>query len=180
VRSIGIVTQPYDDNDGPQKSAAADKEQPHQSRAWDSSAVKRRRCRIVVTDFALYLAGRFPAARVAVHNRPGDTIALTYARMILANQTIAGISTFGVFPSIASFGTGYIRRPDALSPTNGWLVRPPLDGLVENLVLVEDRNVLKVRTIKKLWKLEDGQEQILAWFRGGNWTETMSSLQDPA
>jgi hypothetical protein len=165
VRSIGVVTQPYNDES-------------HQSRAWDNTAIKRRRCRIVVTDLVDYLTGRFPAARVTVHNRPDDTIALTYARMILANQTIAGISTFGVFPAIASFGTGYIRRPDPLSPTNGWLVHPPLDGLVKNVVLIEDPNVLKVRTIKKLWNLENGQEQILAWFRGGNWTDTILSLQE--
>ena len=99
--------------------------------------------------------------------------------MILANQTIAGISTFGVFPSIASFGKGYIRKPDAAesqddakSPTNGWLLHPPLNTLMENLELMVEPNILKVREVQKLWKLDNGEEEILNWFRGGHLSET--------
>ena len=157
-RSIGIVTQPFD--------ASA------QSRAWDNSGVKRQRCRIVVLDFVQYLQERFPNSRVRIHNSPNETIALTYARMVLAGQTIAGISTFGVFPALASFGTGYIRRPDQQSPTNGWLVHPPLDELLQQekyadkqLVLMNEPNVLMVRQVKKLWEDPDGATKILAWFR---------------
>jgi hypothetical protein len=157
VRSIGIVTQPFDDKGG----------ESVQSRAGDDTSENRRRCRIVVADFVRYLTERFPSARVSVHNSPHDTIALTYARMILANQSIAGISTFGVFPAIASFGTGYIRRPDAKSRTNGWLLHPPLNKLVKNLELMVEPNFLRVRDVRKVWKLDNGEQEILNWFRGG-------------
>ena len=110
--SIGIVTQPFDES--------------AQNRAWDSSSVKRNRCKTVVLDFEQYLRETFPRANIRIHNSPNETIALTYARMIMANQSIAGISTFGVLSSIASFGTGYIRLPDNRSATNQWLTNPPL------------------------------------------------------
>ena len=168
--TIGIVTQPF--------HAGA------QSRAWDASAVKRQRCRIVVTDFVQYLHERFPHARIRIHNDPNETIALTYARMILANQSIAGISTFGVFPSIATFGTGYIRWPDEKSPTNQWLLHPRLDHLMatsssssltsdttmatnkqQQLVLLKEPNILMVRKMQKLWEQENAEQTILRWFR---------------
>lgn len=154
VRSIGIVTQPFDKN--------------AQTRNWDKDQYKKDRCRIVVGDFVAYLQEIFPKARTRVHNSPDETIALTYARMIMANQSIAGISTFGVFPSIASFGTGYIRLPDEKSPTNRWLTNPRLDGLMSNLVLMEEPNILMVRQVSKLWKEKDGQAKILAWFRNSS------------
>lgn len=151
--SIGIVTQPFD--------ASA------QNRAWDSSAVKRNRCKTVVLDFEQYLQCEFPRARIRIHNSPNKTIALTYARMVMANQSIAGISTFGVFPSIASFGTGYIRLPDNRSATNQWLIHPRLDQVMgdDSLVLMEEPNILMVRQVQKLWEEEDGEEKILSWFR---------------
>jgi hypothetical protein len=158
ARSIGIVTQPFDSH--------------AQSRAWDSNAVKRNRCRIVVLDFVKYLQDRFPHSRVHIHNSPNETIALTYARMVMANQTIAGISTFGVSPAMASFGTGYIRIPDENSATNGWLVNPRLDQLMKNnkLVLMKEPNILMVRQVKRLWEEPDGQNKILAWFRDSSIT----------
>lgn len=149
--TIGIVTQPFDDSG--------------QSRAWDNSPTKRDRCRIVVGDFVAYLQELFPRARVRVHNKADETIALTYARMIMANQSIAGISTFGVFPSIASFGTGYIRLPDNQSATNKWLTNPRLDSIMPNLVLMDEPNILMVRQVQKLWEEDDGQDKILNWFR---------------
>lgn len=149
--SIGIVTQPFDDS--------------AQNRAWDSSSVKRSRCKTVVLDFCAYLQEQFPRARIRIHNSPNETIALTYARMIMANQTIAGISTFGVFSSIASFGTGYIRLPDNKSATNQWLTNPPLNQLTENLMLMEEPNILMVRQVQKLWEEQDGKQKILSWFR---------------
>lgn len=154
ARSIGVVTQPFD-NDGV-----------HQTRAWDSGKVKRDRCRIVVGAFVEYLQERIPGARVRVHNSPDETIALTYARLVLANQTVAGISTFGVFPAIASFGTGYIRLPDERSATNKWLTVPlRLDNLIDGLVLMDEPNILMVRKVRELWERADGENKILDWFR---------------
>jgi len=151
ARSIGIVTQPFDDG--------------AQTRAWDSGAEKRSRCRIVVGAFVEYLEGRFPGANVRVYNSPTETIALTYARLVMANQTIAGISTFGVFPAIASFGTGYIRLPDDKSATNQWLTHPRLDTLVDDLVLMDEPNILMVRKVRSMWEEPDGEAKILEWFR---------------
>jgi len=154
ARSIGIVTQPFDENS--------------QTRAWDRGSEKRNRCRIVVGAFVEYLQERFPEARIRLHNSPDETIALTYARLVLANQTIAGISTFGVFPAIASFGTGYIRLPDARSETNKWLLNPRLDSLVDDLVLMEEPNILMVRQVRDLWERPDGESLILEWFRNSS------------
>jgi len=152
AKTVGIVTQPFND-DG-------------QSRAWDSGKVKMDRCRIVVTAFIEHLQRRFPKARIRVHNSRNETIALTYARLILANQTVAGISTFGVFPAIASFGTGYVRLPDDKSATNMWLTSPSrLDESVDGLVLVDEPNILMVRKVRKIWEMEDGEARILEWFR---------------
>jgi hypothetical protein len=152
ARSIGIVTQPFTNK--------------AQSRASDTSTTKSERCRIVVMNFLAYVRLRFPHARVSLHN--ADSIALTYARMIVANQTIAGISTFGVFPAIASFGTGYVRLPDETSPTNKWLLNPErMDTTImkDGLVLMEEPNVLMVRKVRMLWEEENGKEKILQWFR---------------
>jgi hypothetical protein len=147
-------------------------------RATDVSSVNQYRCRTVVLDFVAYLQDRFPKTRVRIHNSPNETIALTYARMVLANQTIAGITTFAVFPVIACFGTGYIRRPDKTSIENSWLVNPRLDHLMNNttattnnsLVLMKEPNILMARQIAKLWKEPYGQEKILAWFRNSSIT----------
>jgi hypothetical protein len=168
-KSIGIVTQPFD--------ASSDT-----VRALDASDTKTHRCRVVVTDFIDYLKSLFPHARIQLHNSPDETIALTYARMIMAQATIAGISTFGVFASIASFGTGYIRRPDDKSATNEWLIHPKaLDEIMTSqstqrdgvnhdhqpqLVLMDEPDILMVRRVRELWLEEDGQEKILKWFRG--------------
>jgi len=159
AQSIGIVTQPFDTGQDGDNAVG-------QTRSWDQGREKGQRCRIVVTDFVQYLHERFPVARITVHNNPDETIALTYARMIMANQTIAGISTFGVFPSIASFGTGYIRLPDEKSPTNNWLNNPRLDTLIgDKLELMEEPNILMVRKVRTLWEEEDGESKILEWFR---------------
>jgi hypothetical protein len=54
--------------------------------------------------------------RIMIHNGPNETIALAYARMIMAKQAIVGIGSFGVFPALATFGIGYIRNRTLLSP----------------------------------------------------------------
>jgi len=68
-----------------------------------------------------FLQREFPRAVVRVHNDPDETIALTYARMIMANQTFAVMSTFALFPAIANFGMGYIKL------FKNWLENPSLD-----------------------------------------------------
>ena len=96
ARSIGILTQPFEKTGGQQRA---------------DDGVNGDRCRIVVNGLVDYLTDRHPQARLRVHNQLNETMALSYARMILANQTIAGISSFGVFGPIANFGMGYVRKP---------------------------------------------------------------------
>jgi hypothetical protein len=155
TKSIGILTQPFT------KDA--------QTRKTDSSSTKLERGRIVVTAFVDFLAERFPDARITIHNSHNETIALSYARMIMANQSMAGVTTFGVFPVISSFGTGYIRKPDSGNTRvpNQWLNNPPVDQLADNIVLMEEPNLLTAPRFQKMWK-EKGQEHVLEWLKNGD------------
>jgi hypothetical protein len=152
ARSIGILTQPF---------AAGG-----QMRGADASTAMLDRCRIVVTALVEYIKERHPNSRIRVHNGPDETITLAYARMIMANETIAGISTFGVFPVMSSFGKGYLRSPEY--PTgkgpNMWTLNPRLDELVDNLSLVVEKERIMVAEIKKLWETE-GEKGVVAWFQ---------------
>jgi hypothetical protein len=149
ARSIGILTQPFDID--------------YQLRNADSGPVKRNRCRIVVTSLVDYVKAHYPGARVRVHNSVNESIALAYARMIMANQTISGISSFGVIPALASFGRGYIRYPDYARGPNKWLLNPRIDDLADNIVLFHEPKRISVSDMKDLWKNE-GAEGVIAWF----------------
>jgi hypothetical protein len=155
ARSIGILTQPFDIGS--------------QSRIADSGQLKRNRCRTVVKSLVDYIESQYPKARVRVHNSVNESIALTYARMIMANQTIAGISSFGVLPAVASFGKGYIRFPDYVRGPNKWLLNPRIDELDHNIVLFREPKRISVSDMKDLWKNE-GANGVLAWF----WNDTTS------
>lgn len=149
ARSIGILTQPYGINE--------------QTRWPDRSDEMRERCRIVVTSLVDYIRERYPNSRVTVHNGPDETIALAYARMTMSNQTMVGISTFGVFPAIGTFGTGYIRKPDFPDAPNQFLVQPRLDRMADNVVLFDEPNIIMCAEIQTLWQT-DGAEGVVNWF----------------
>ena len=155
ARSIGILTQPFGIEE--------------QGRRHDQGAVKRERCRIAVTSLVEYIGERFPHSRITIHNGPNETIALAYARMILANQTIVGISSFGVFAAIGTFGTGYIRRPDFRKAPNMFLVQPRLDQMADNVVLIDEPKRIMCQQINKLW-VSEGAEGVLNWF----WNDTVT------
>ena len=159
ARSIGILTQPFGTEE--------------QGRQHDQGAVKRERCRIVVTALVDYIQERFPQSRVTIHNGPTETIALAFARMVMANQTIVGISTFSVFPAIGMFGTGYIRRPDFPKAPNQFLVSPRVDQMADNVVLIEEPNLIMCAQINKLWQTA-GASGVLNWFRNDTVTATDS------
>jgi hypothetical protein len=156
ARSIGILTQPFSAEE--------------QGRSHDQGAVKRERCRIVVTSLVEYIRERFPNTPVTIRNGPNETIALAYARMVMSNQTIVGISSFGVFPAIGTFGTGYIRRPDFRKAPNNFLVQPRLDEMAENIVLIEEPNRIMCAQIKALWETA-GANGVLNWF----WNDTVTA-----
>jgi hypothetical protein len=149
ARSIGVVTQPFDRND--------------QQRQLDLG--KGDRCRLVVLSLVDYLKSQFPGAVVRLHNSHNETIALTYARMIMANQTISPISTFSVFPAIANFGQGYIRRPDYKKAPNRWLLNPPVDVLADDVTLFDEPDVLKARQVNRMWSEDPSGNILLAWFK---------------
>jgi hypothetical protein len=151
AKSIGIVTQPFDSSG--------------QYRKGDATAEKRERHRIVVMALVDFLVEKFPQVRVTIHNGRSETIALAYARMVMANQTIVGITSFGVFPAIACFGTGYIRKPDYKIGPNQFLINPPIDQLADNVVLMEEPNRLMAGTVRAMFKRPTGQELVLEWFK---------------
>ena len=95
-------------------------------------------------------------------------MALAYARMVMANQTFVGITSFGVFPVIASFGTVYISKPIAhpLGPTSdSFLMNPPIDQLVDDVILMDDPNILDSKTISAMFWKPAGQGLVLEWFK---------------
>jgi hypothetical protein len=151
TKSIGIVTQPFDSGG--------------QQRQGDSSSQKQQRHRLVVMALVDFLKEKFPQARITIHNGRNETIALAYARMIMADQTMAGISSFGVFPSLASFGTGYIRKPDYRKGPNQFLINPPIDQIVDNVVFMEEPNRLMAGTVKRMFQRPNGQDEVLEWFK---------------
>ena len=150
--TIGIITQPF--------------ELGTNTRAIDVDQDKSCRCRIVVYSLVKYIEQRYPNARVSIRNGIDETIALSFARMIMANQTINGISSFSIMPTIATFGTGYIRKPEGMQ--NEWLMKPQIDAFANNVVLFEEHNVIKVGDMRQLWK-NDGEKGVLNWFWNDSW-----------
>jgi hypothetical protein len=122
-----------------------------------------------VTAFVEQLSESFPKARIRIHNGSNETIALAYARMIMAKQVIVGIGSFGVFPALATFGTGYIRKPDYDVAPNRWPLSPPADELYANVVLFEEPNRLMTYQVKKLRELPGRDENVLDWFRNNTY-----------
>jgi hypothetical protein len=161
TKSIGIVTQPFDDG--------------AQHRKGDASSEKRQRHRVVVMALVDFLQDKFPQARVTIHNGHTETIALAYARMIMANQTIGGITSFGAFPTIASFGTGYIRKPFDKGP-NQFLMNPPIDQLADNIILMEEPNLLMARTVQIMFQDPTGQDLLLEWFKNDTYCNGLASV----
>ena len=149
VRSIGIVTQPFELHH-------------HQQRTVEQNQDKLDKCRLVVTALVQHLQERFPTTVVTVRNDANETIALAFARMIMANQTVVAISSFGVMPAIVTFGTGYVRKPDYPKAPNQFLLH---GGVSENsnVVLIEEPR-LPAAQLNKLWN-QNGSTAVLDWFR---------------
>lgn len=150
--TIGILTQPYDDN-------------PQQSRWPDSSTHLLNRCRIVVHALVDYIQERFPGANVSIRNEPTERITLSYLRMIMARQAVSAISSFGVMPAVATFGTGYIRTPDRPAEPYYWVLSPRIDDLTDGQVVLFKEPVMPVADMKAMWK-QQGKSAVLSWFLG--------------
>jgi hypothetical protein len=161
TKSIGIVTQPFDIS--------------FQQRGYDATHEKLHRHRVVVMALVDFLQEKFPQARVTIHNGRTETIALAYARMVMANQTMVGITSFGVFPGISSFGTGYIRKPIPKGP-NIFLMNPPIDQLADNVILMDDPDLLMAPTVREIFLKPTGQEIVLEWFKNDTYCNGLASL----
>lgn len=149
VQSIGIVTQPFQING--------------QQRPAERVQMKLDRCRLVVTEFVGHLRKYFPRARITIRNDESETIALTYARMVMANQTISAISSFSVMPTLATFGFGYIRKPDFGKAPNRFLLHPNIEELVDNVKLIEEPRLMAAE-VNKMWGVNG--TDVLNWFHG--------------
>jgi hypothetical protein len=147
VRTIGIVTQPFE-IDG-------------QQRPSEQVQYKLDRCRLVISEFVQHLKRHFPEARTTVRNDRNERIALTFARMVMANQTVVAISSFSVMPALATFGHGYIRKPDYDKSPNQFLLHPPIEELVDNVFLVDEPRLM-AQQVNEMWG-DDGAA-VLDWF----------------
>jgi hypothetical protein len=169
--TIGILTQPFDDDDDTQ-----------QSRWPDSFKHVQERCRIVVLALVEYIQERHPAAQIFIRNERTERITISYLRLIMAQQAVSGVSSFGVMPIVATFGKGYVRTPDppaepyhgGLFPliVNFWVLVPRIDELTEGQVVLFEEPSMPVPEMKVLWE-QDGEAGVLAWFRNDT-TATVS------
>lgn len=147
--SIGIATQSY--QAGPNVRSA------------DINMKKKpQRCRQVIEAFVTYLQERFPQARITVRNDPNESIALSFARMVMAQQVVVGISSFGVFPAVATFGHSYIRDPDYVRAPNRWLLDPHFRQRATHVTLIQEER-LTGKDCRTLWG-SDGSA-VLEWLR---------------
>ena len=107
-----------------------------------------------------YLQSAFPDAAVNIRNGSDETLALVYARLVMANQTFTGPATFGVFPAIVSFGTGYVQEgslsyfasSNANARNNVEMVRGPM---------LDSKRISKTKELNELleWMHEDRQHR---------------------
>jgi hypothetical protein len=93
ARTIGILTQPFDDR---------------LLRAKDAG--RTNSCRQATYLLVDYLREYLPNATISIHNNENETLPLAYARLAMANQSFTSLSSFGIFPVIGTFGDGYFQK----------------------------------------------------------------------
>jgi hypothetical protein len=119
VKSIGIVTAPFQQN----------------RPAWGyGDADLNEGVTIAVHD---YLKREFPDARVTIRNDDvNETMAMTYARMIAANWSFCGSSTFCLYPALATRGESYILKSPLFGGTPSWIMK--VEELYHNVHYIEE------------------------------------------
>ena len=147
--SIGIISNPID-------PTAQDR---FHHRMNDSL---RERCGIVLHSLKKYLEEAFPRAKVILRVDAKETITTSYTRLIMANQTFASISSFGAFPVVATFGTGYIKKPDFRKVPNKWI--PHVSSMYNDVVMMDEKERLMAEDVNKMLRGENGMEKIVHWF----------------
>ncbi|KAL9186770.1 hypothetical protein ACHAXT_010490 [Thalassiosira profunda] len=158
TRSIGIVTQPFEKGAGRERDFKTSK-----------GREKGPACERLAGALVDYLRRRFPDARVSVRNSPDEPIALAYARMIAARQTVVGgVSTFGVFAALASRGQAILVAPDFPKAPGPWLLKWERNGGMaeSHVTMVHDPRPLILPQSNWLWwTKEGGQEAMLEWLQ---------------
>mmetsp|Transcript_1786 Transcript_1786/g.2626 ORF Transcript_1786/g.2626 Transcript_1786/m.2626 type:complete len:447 (+) Transcript_1786:171-1511(+) len=134
--TIGIITQSFDGKEN--------REQDRQFVIF---------CQELVGSLVTYIQGHFPKAIVSVRNVQ-ETPALAYARLVLANQTFAGMSTFSIFPAIASFGTSYIQTTRL-----SYFVKP-IEGVYSGVTMING-SILTSKQMRNLGSFEES----IAWLK---------------
>lgn len=173
VKSIGIVTQSF----GP--SAEADSIMDEQARARDQDDIYRVNvCRAVVHRFVGYLQQKFPDARIRIHNGKFESVALAFARLIMAKKQAFAYpdSSFSVYPVLATFGTGFHMKPTR-SPykqntiKNEWLahMRQPLAKVdsanIQFMNIPKEEALFSIETLyMKVRNETSAAADILEWF----------------
>jgi hypothetical protein len=122
--SIGILTQPFEVVTVTDEAANVTFTTQH--RGGDMRGAVVHLCWVTTTALSDYLQQRFPHARIAVRNGPREVIALAYTRLVWADQAFSPISSFSVFPTLATTGRGHVRYPDFRKSPNQWLLAYPL------------------------------------------------------
>jgi hypothetical protein len=162
TKSIGIVTQPFRHQANSQKR-----------KEDDEDVFASTLCMEVTLAFQEYLQQRFPFARVSIRNGPDETVALAFARLIMARHAFAAPdSTFSVFPVLASFGTGYQINKipggmnEGISRDKG-IIRHDRSVVFIYPNQKEKHEVLPVERTFKLTRRNStrAREEILEWFR---------------
>lgn len=149
VRSIGIITSTF----------GKGQERP----GTESRGRVKDACRKVVEGLRDYLKEKFPSAEVNIWNGPSETVVTSYARLIMANQTVVGMGSFGVFPALASFGKGYIRRPDFKKVANHWVKSVP--EMYDHVELFDAPKRLMASEATKLQR-QNNWDAMFKFFRG--------------
>jgi len=159
AQSIGIVTQAFSLEPGVQ------------ARKVDKLSTTGDRCRKLVQEgLVAYLQERFPKATISIRNGPNETIPLAFARIIMANQTLAlNPSTFSLFPALATFGMGYYGKPVTRKENRiqySWINHHLAPNLYEHegFELLTFQSRLRAEDLAQLWEVAGG-DQVLEWFR---------------
>jgi hypothetical protein len=159
AKSIGILTQPFPENNTNVQQRYMD----------NADAAQNRRCKTLALALRDYIQERHPHATVSIRNTKEETIALSMARLVLANQSIGGRSTFSVFPIVATYGTGYYLQPEILTPCS-WLGRLDPHLLVDpdtgrhNVILFDEPHQ-RIGSHVSALRDSNGNEAVLDWFK---------------
>ena len=106
AKTIGIVTAPYRQN------------RPGRSFSYGDAELNEA----VTVSARDYIQNQFPDARVSIRNDDvNETMAMTYVRMVAANWSFCGSSTFCLYPSLATAGESYILQTPLFGGSPGWL-----------------------------------------------------------